>query len=157
MSDEVLVKSYRVATNIEICKATVVVGDTSVYTDGCSNPGGANAAKPLGVATASIIPPNTADFVGGQYVITSGTAWPAGALGSGTGRNVRVLRKGIGQCQISGSVTRGDRLNIAGTTGKLKTVNETAGTLVHVVGVAEESGNDGDVIRVNVDPVDVTV
>jgi hypothetical protein len=35
MSEEVLVKSYRLATNVEISKLTAVVADTSVYTDGC--------------------------------------------------------------------------------------------------------------------------
>jgi hypothetical protein len=115
------------------------------------NPGGANAAKPLGIASFSIMPSGFGDFANGVYTLTSGTAWPAGALGSGTGRAVRVVRKGITQARISGTVHRGDRLNIAGTSGLLKTVTETS-TNVHVVAIAEEEGNDGDVIRVNVDP-----
>jgi hypothetical protein len=151
MSDEVLVKSYRLGGNVEISKLTAVVVDTGTYPDGCLNPGGANAAKPLGIATSSIMPSGISDYSNGQYSLTSGTAWPAGALGSGTGRAVRVLRKGIGQARISGNVARGDRLNIAGTDGRLKTVSESS-TTIHVVAIAEEAGADGDVIRVNVDP-----
>lgn len=150
MSDQVLTKSYRLAQNIEISKFTAVVSDTSVYTDGCLNPSGSNV-KALGVATMSIIPSGVSDYSGGQYQITSGTSWPAGALGTGLGRAVQVVRKGIVQCRIHGSVTRGDALNTYSTTGQLKTVTET-GTQVYVVGYAEEGGSDGDVIRVNVNP-----
>lgn len=157
MGEQILDKSYRLASNVEVGKFTLVSPDVGTYADGCVPASGANVAV-LGVAQSSIIPEATADFSGGKYQIGSGSAWPTGAIPtSGVGRNVRVRRAGITQCIAAGVIARGDRVNSAASTvvngiamlGLVKTINEAGGTLVHELGEAEEAaGQAGDVIRV---------
>jgi hypothetical protein len=150
MSEQILDKTYRNDANVEIGKFTVVVEAHANYANGCGVPAAANAANPLGIAQNSIIPDATTDFAAGVYQIVSGTAWPAGAIpASGLGRAVRVRKAGISQCVAAGVIARGDRLNVADNQGRVKTINEVAGTVVYEVGQAEEAaGQAGDVIRV---------
>jgi len=142
-------QSYRLASSVEVGKFTCLVADTSVYADGCAVPGGANAVF-LGVAQESIVPNALADYVAGQYTIVSGTAWPANSIpSSSTGRNVRVRQFGISRVVAQSAISRGDELNIADSQGRVKTVSETAGTLVYVVGIAIDAATQaGDVVRV---------
>ena len=102
----------------------------------------------------TLIPSGTADYSSGQYNIVSGTAWPANAIPStAQGEEVQVIRHGISRCVASSAVSRGDELNIADNQGRVKTVSESAGTLVYVVGFAEDAASAaGDVIRVLVSP-----
>jgi hypothetical protein len=146
-------QTYRLAVNKEIGKFTCLVADTATYADGCKNPGGSNAVF-LGVAQESIVPNSVADYSGGQYNITSGTAWPANSIpSSALGRNLRVRQFGISRVVASGAISRGDELNIYGADGTVKTVDETAGTLVYVVGIAlDAAGAAGDVIRALIMP-----
>ncbi len=148
--DAILDKTYRLATSVQVGKFTVVVADSSVYVDGCQVPAAANAAIPLGVAQESIIPDAIADYKSGQYSIVSGTAWPTNSIpASAAGRNVRVRREGITHAVASGIIARGDRCNVADSQGRIKTINESAGTVVYEVCEAEEAAAvAGDVIRV---------
>jgi hypothetical protein len=131
-------QSYHLNANIEIGKFTCLGPDTSVNADGCNVPSGANGAF-LGVAQESILPDAMADYSGGQYTLTSGTAWPAGAIpSSATGRNIRTRMFGISRLVASGAITRGAYVNIANANGQIKAVSEAA--------------NAGDVIRVLVMP-----
>lgn len=146
--DQVLDKSYRNAVNQELSKFTCVVADSGTYADGCTVPAAANA-KCLGVLQTSIIPPGFGDYANGVYTITSGTAWPAGAIGIGLGKNCRVRKAGITSIRAASAIARGDFVNIADTQGRVKTVNEVGGTTVHIVGEAEEAATQADdVIRV---------
>lgn len=143
-------QSYRLATSVEVGKFTCLVADTSAYADGCQVPAAANAAF-LGIAQESIIPDAIADYVAGQYTITSGTAWPANSIpAASAGRNIRTRLFGISRAVVGVvPINRGDELNIADNQGRVKTVNEAAGTLVYVIGIAIDAPtNVGDVIRV---------
>ncbi len=155
-SEHTLKKSYRLDTSLELGKFTVVVASSTNYGDGCGLPAAANAGNILGVAQNSVIPSGSADYSGGQYNIVSGTAWPANSIpASAQGEEVQVMRLGVSRVVASGAISRGDAVNVADNQGRVKTVNETAGTLVHILGYAEELATAaGDVIRVLVMPHD---
>lgn len=156
MSEDILDKAYPSNVNVEIGKFSVVVSDTSVQTNGFALPGGSNAGKLLGVIQESLLPDNVADYSGGVYNIVSGTAWPTNAVpASGLGLGRRVRRIGISRCVAASAINRGDRVNVNDTQGRIKTINETAGTLVHELGIAEEAAvQAGDVIRVMITLID---
>jgi len=62
---------------------------------------------------------------------------------------VTVRKSGIARVRAAGPIQRGDPVNIAAASGKVKTVNEPPGTLVHCLGFAETSAKaDEDVIEV---------
>lgn len=84
-------------------------------------PGGANAGEIVGIARET-----TAD-----------------------GDHVAVQQSGEAECIASAAVGVGDRVNIAGTTGKVKTVSEGAGVIVYGVGRALTAATaDNDIITV---------
>jgi hypothetical protein len=69
--------------------------------------------------------------------------------------------KGIFRAIANGAITRGQRVNLAASAtingvtmyGTVKQVSETPGTLIYVLGTAEDSvSNAGDVVRVRVEP-----
>jgi hypothetical protein len=153
-SEQTLKKSYRLDANVELGKFTAVIQESTNYNDGCAVPAGANAAGVLGMAQNSIIPSGVADYSGGQYNIVSGTAWPANSIpAQGQGEEVQVIRLGISRCVAASAISRGDTVNIADNQGRVKTVNEGAGTVINVVGFAEDAASSaGDVIRVLVTP-----
>ncbi len=153
-SEQTLKKSYRLDANVELGKFTVVVTSSTNFADGCGVPSGANTGPILGVAQNSVIPSGVSDYSSGQYNIVSGTAWPSNSIpAAGQGEEIQVIRHGISRCVAAGSINRGDELNVADSQGRVKTVNETAGTLVYVLGFAEDAAsNAGDVIRVLVSP-----
>lgn len=148
-------QSYRLAADVEVGKFTCLSPDSGTYEDGCVVPSGANVVF-LGIAQESIVPNSVADYSGGLYNIVSGTAWPAASIPtSALGRNIRMRMHGISRVVAAGVISRGDRVNIADNQGRVKTIAETAGTLVHDVGIAlDAAGQAGDVIRVFVQPVD---
>ena len=153
-SEQPIKKTYTLDQNVEVGKFTVLVQSTVNYNDGCSVPAGANAAGILGVAQESILPSGVADYSGGTYTLVSGTAWPANSIPTqGQGLKIGLVRHGISRVVASGAVNRGDWVNIADNQGRIKTVSEAAGTLVHVLGQAEDAATTaGDVIRVFVQP-----
>ncbi len=64
------------------------------------------------------------------------------------GGNVAVRKAGIARVMAASAIALGDPVNVAGTSGKVKTVNET-NTLVSVLGFAETAAAaDGDIIEV---------
>jgi hypothetical protein len=154
-SEQILKKSYRLAANVEIGKFTCVSPDSGTYVDGFVNPAAANAAC-LGVAMESIIPNATADYSGGVYGLVSGTAWPSNSIpAAGTGLACAVAKAGIVRIVAAGAITRGDRVNIADTQGRVKTIDEVAGALVHEVGEAETASTQaGDIVRVRLTLID---
>jgi hypothetical protein len=151
-------QTYRLYSNgqtygIEIGKFTCLAPDTNAYADGCNIPSGANGLF-LGIAQESIIPNSMADYSGGQYTITSGTAWPAGSIPvDSKGRNVRVRQFGISRVVAAGQITRNDLLIIADVYGRAETCPAVGGTTYNVIGRALDAAtNSGDVIRVLVAP-----
>jgi hypothetical protein len=146
-------QSYHLDANIEVGKFTCVIASAINYADGCTVPAVSNDVF-LGVAQESILPDAMADYSAGVYTLTSGTAWPTGAIPSnGLGRNIRCRQFGISRVVAAGAISRGAEVNINDTQGRIKTVNEGVGTLVYVVGIALDAAyNAGDVIRVLVLP-----
>jgi len=142
-------QSYHLDGNVEIGKFTCLIASATNYADGCLNPGQANDVF-LGIAQESVVPDAVADYSGGQYTIVSGTSWPANSIpSSGQGRNVRTRLTGISRAVAAGAISRWAEVNIADTQGRVKAVNEAAGTQVYVVGKAiDPASNANDVIRV---------
>ena len=147
----------RLNSNVEVGKFTALVFSVGTYTeDGVDVPAGSNAAGVAGIADESILPEGFSDYSGGVYQITSGTAWPSGANPStSVGRGIAYLRRGKGRAIAASAIAVGDHVNIADAYGRLKTIDETAGTVVHEVGVALSAALvAGDVFKLDVNPVD---
>lgn len=85
---------------------------------------------------------------------------PAGANGgnilgvtvhgqSRQGGHVAVRKAGIARVTAAGAISIGAPVNINGTSGKVKAINETTGTAIQALGFAETSAAaDGDIIEV---------
>jgi hypothetical protein len=145
----------RLNSSIEVSKFTVLSPSTGTYPDGVDAPSGANAVI-AGVADESIIPEGYSDYSGGTYPIATGTAWPAAATPSAsTGRAIGMVRRGIIRVKANAAISAFDRVNIADVYGRIKTINEVAGTIVHELGTALEAATaQNDVIRVDCNPID---
>jgi hypothetical protein len=144
-------QSFHLDGNVEIGKFTCLMASATNYSDGCLNPSGANV-QCLGVAQESILPDAMADYSGGQYTLTSGTSWPSNAIpSSGQGRNIRTRMLGISRVVANAAIARMSLVNIAGSSGFVKTVSES-GVTIYPVGLALDTATQqGDVIRVLVD------
>lgn len=55
------------------------------------------------------------------------------------GADVSVYDKGLVHCVAASAIAVGDTVNIAGTTGKVKTVSEASTTVVYPVGIARSA------------------
>ncbi|MCL5271152.1 MAG: hypothetical protein M1457_11545 [bacterium] len=65
------------------------------------------------------------------------------------GANVGVRKAGIARVVAAGPVGVGTAVNVAGTSGKVKAIDEVAGTKINCLGFAETAAAaDGDVIEV---------
>lgn len=65
------------------------------------------------------------------------------------GRGVSVRKAGIADVVAAGAISAGSPVNIADATGRIKAVDEAAGTKVQCVGFAETSASAaGDVVEV---------
>ncbi|NQU42062.1 hypothetical protein HQ520_02170 [bacterium] len=106
-----------------------------------------------------------ADGVGGGRVVVQGTnpgecALPAAAnAGSILGvtvhaqslvnQNVAVRKAGIARVVAAGEIPVGSPVNVADDTGKVKAVDEAAGTQAECLGFAETAAaDDGDILEV---------
>ena len=149
--DSVLDKAFTLNANVEVGKYTVLKLDTATtYTDGVLVPSGSNDGPIAGVAQESILPNGFNDYSGGQYQITSGTAWPANAIpSSATGRKISARVMGLTRVvTTAAAINKGDRLNIGDSQGRVKTINEGGGTTVFEVGWAlDPSSAANSVIR----------
>lgn len=113
-------KAYRITTGGGVSASRVVVQGSAAGE--CALPGAADAGAILGVT------------VHGQSV---------------SGRNVSVRKAGVAEVVASGAISVGSPVNIAGTTGKVKAIDEVEGTQVNCLGFAETPASaDGDVIEV---------
>lgn len=155
--DQVMDRAGKLNSNVEIGKFTALVMSVGTYTpDGIDVPSASNVGPVAGVAQESILPNGLNDYSGGTYQITSGTAWPSGSTPSAaTGRTIGYRRWGRSKAIAASAIAVGDRVNIADSQGRLKTVNEVSGTLIHEVGVAVSPASAaGDVFWVDVMPID---
>ena len=120
MASYILDKAYEVTDTGGVPAYRVVVQGTNAGQ--CALPGAANAPKILGVT------------VHAQTL---------------KGQNVAVRKAGIARIVAAGAVALGVPVNVAGTTGKVKAINETSGTKINCVGFAETAASaDGDIIEV---------
>ena len=155
MSQQLLKLGKRLNSNVAIGKFTVVVDSTGTYENGIDVPAAANAGPIAGVADESILTESMNDYSAGQYQITSGTAWPSNSIpSSATGRGIAVVVLGISRVVASAAISIGDDVNIADSQGRIKTVDETTGTTVYVLGKALQAATAaGDIIKVMVNPM----
>jgi hypothetical protein len=65
------------------------------------------------------------------------------------GANVAVRKAGIARAVAAGAISVGAPVNLAGASGKVKAISETAGTKVQCLGFAETDATaDGDIVEV---------
>lgn len=120
MSHYILDKAYKITDAAGVAASRVVVQGTNAGE--CKAPAAANAAAILGVTVYSQSLQN---------------------------QSVAVRKAGIARVAAAGAVSVGAPVNIAGTTGKVKAIDETAGTKVNCLGFAETAATaDGDIIEV---------
>jgi len=120
MSSYILDKAYSIDETNGVAAYRVVVQGTNAGE--AKLPGGANAAKILGVTVHS----QTAQ-----------------------GANVAVRKAGIARVTAAGAIAVGVPVNIAGTSGKVKAISEASGTHIPCLGFAETAASaDGDIIDV---------
>jgi hypothetical protein len=120
MSHYILDKAYRITDEAGIAAARVVVQGASAGE--CKAPAAANADSILGVTVHSQLLQN---------------------------QNVAVRKAGIARVLAAGVIGAGAPVNVAGTTGKVKAIDETANTRVNCLGFAETASTaDGDIIEV---------
>lgn len=143
---------FRAKQNKRIHKFTAVTIDTTDSTQNqeyCDIPGGANV-QCLGLVAEHFVEPNYFVPQGTDPTTVTGTTPTLYTL---TARPVSVVTFGRARGIAAGAINEGDEVNIADSSGRLKTVNETAGTLVYVVGIAQNStANANDVVIVEVHP-----
>lgn len=120
MSSYILDKAYAISETSGVGAYLVVVQGTNPGE--AKLPGAANAGSILGVTVHSQ------------------------AL---EGANVAVRKAGIARVKAAGAISVGAPVNIAGTSGKVKAIDETAGTAIECLGFAETAAAaDGDIIEV---------
>jgi hypothetical protein len=135
-----LVLAFKADLNKRIHKFTVLVKPVTHASDQKNRyaglPAGANAAGVQGVAIEHFVEPN--------YFVKEGTD-PTTVSGSSptlydvTGRPVPLQVNGYAKCIASGAINQGDEVNVADAYGRVKTVSETSGTKVYVVGIAQNA------------------
>lgn len=120
MPSYILDKAYKVTDANGVDANLVVVQGTNAGE--CALPGAANAGAILGVTMHSQSLQN---------------------------KNVSVRKAGIASVVAAGAISVGAPVNVAGTSGKVKAIDETSGTKINCVGFAETAASaDGDIIDV---------
>jgi len=120
MSSYILDKAYAIEDATGVGAYLAVVQGTGA--GGAKLPGAANAGAILGVTVHSQ---------------------------SLAGANVAVRKAGIARVKAAGVIALGAPVNVAGTSGKVKAIDEAQGTKINCLGFAETAaGADGDVIEV---------
>ena len=81
---------------------------------------------------------------------TTGSTPPTYSL---AGRPVSVCVAGRARAVAASAINEGDEVNVADSSGRVKTVSESAGTLVYVLGRAQtKASNANDIVIVEVAP-----
>lgn len=120
MPSYILDKAYKVTDANGVDANLVVVQGTNAGE--CALPGAANAGAILGVTMHSQSLQN---------------------------KNVSVRKAGIASVIAAGAISVGVPVDVAGTSGKVKAIDESSGTKINCVGFAETAASaDGDIIDV---------
>lgn len=120
MSHYILDKAYKITDSSGVSSAVVVVQGANP--GDCKLPTAANATSILGVTVH---------------------AQPL------QGQNVAIRKAGIARVTAASAISVGAPVNIAGASGKVKTISEATGTKVQCLGFAETAASaDGDIIEV---------
>jgi len=146
--------SYRYAGTTMVGKMAAVSPDSTVYTDGFNLPAGQNAPF-LGICEKGVLPDAVSGYASGVYAGLSGQAWPVGPGGSaivtpaspkGQPRSLAVGAIRV-PALAAGVISRGDRLIIGDTAGRLAsvvTLGLAAGTGINLAGVADTATTAAD-------------
>ncbi len=141
---------FRADANVRIHKFAVLVQSTAnTSTQGqqfAAVPAAANAPGVLGVLTEHFVEPN--------YFVPQGTSsttvtGSAPTLYNLQNRGLSLQVNGVARCIASGPINQGQLVNIADNFGRVKAVNEAAGTTVFPVGMALHNvANPNDIVQV---------
>ena len=129
-----LVKAYTIDDSAGVLAYVCVVQGAA--DGGCKKPAAANAAGFLGVTVEAQATQN---------------------------KSVPVQKDRIARVKYGGTITRGDRLVINGTSGDVKTIESTitaapgTASVQNVVGIAEVSGVSGDIGSMMIQPFVVNI
>jgi hypothetical protein len=145
-----LTLGFRADANVRINKFTALVQSTANSSTQSQQfaavPGAANAAGVLGVTVEHFVEPN--------YFVTQGTD-PTTVTGSTPllynlqNRGLTLQVNGVARCLAAGPIAQGQVVNIADHYGRVKALNEAAGTTVYPVGMALHNvTNANDVVQV---------
>jgi hypothetical protein len=145
-----LTLGFRADANVRIHKYTVVVqsvaNPSTQSQQYAALPGGANAAGVLGVLTEHLVEPN--------YFVPQGTN-PSTVTGTVPvlynlqNRGMTLQVNGVARCLAAGAINQGQLVNVADNWGRVKAVNEAAGTTVYPVGMALHNvTNPNDIVQV---------
>ena len=145
-----LALGFRADANVRISKFTAlvqsVVNPSTQSQQFAAVPAAANAPGVLGVTLDHFVEPN--------YFVPQGTN-PTSVTGTLPtlynlqNRGMTLQVNGIARCIAAGPINQGQLVNIADQFGRVKAVNEAAGTTVYPVGMALHNvTNVNDVVQV---------
>ncbi|HEV2177362.1 MAG TPA: hypothetical protein VGW33_09195 [Terriglobia bacterium] len=145
-----LTLSFRADANVRINKFTAVVQSVAnTSTQGqqfAALPTGANVPGVLGVLIDHFVEPNYFVPQGTKPETVTGTT---PTLYNLQNRGMALQVNGVARCIASGAISQGQLVNIADNFGRVKAVNEIAGTTVYPVGMALHNvTNVDDVVQV---------
>jgi hypothetical protein len=145
-----LVLGFRADANVRINKFTALVQsvlNTSTQSQQfAAVPAAPNAAGVLGVLVEHFLEPNFFVPPGTNPTAVTGTT---PTLYNLQNRGLTLQVNGIARCIAAGSINQGQLVNIADQYGRVKAVNEAAGTTVYPVGMALHNvSNVNDIVQV---------
>jgi hypothetical protein len=145
-----LTLGFRSDANVRINKFTALVQSTANPSTQSQQfaavPAGANAPGVLGVTIEHFVEPNYFVPQGTNPTTVTGTT---PTLYNLEGRGLTLQLNGVARCIAAGPINQGQLVNIADNYGRVKAVNEAAGTTVYPVGLAMHNfSNVNDVVQV---------
>jgi hypothetical protein len=145
-----LTLGFRSDGNVRINKFTALVQSTANPSTQSQQfaavPAGANAPGVLGVTVEHFVEPNYFVPQGTNPTTVTGTT---PTLYNLEGRGLTLQLNGVARCIAASPINQGQLVNIADNYGRVKAVNEAAGTTVYPVGLAMHNVvNVNDIVQV---------
>ena len=145
-----LALGFRADANVRINKFTALVQSTANTSTQSQQfaavPAASNAPGVLGVTIEHFVEPNYFVPQGTNPTTVTGTT---PTLYNLQNRGVTLQVNGIARCIASGPINQGQLVNVADSYGRVKAVNEAAGTTVYPVGMALHNvTNVNDVVQI---------